>query len=550
MDWLNSLFLDNGTSHTIFLLALAIAIGILLNRLKVGKIALGSTWILFSGLLLSHFGLKVDATTLAFIQEFGLVLFVYSIGLQVGPSFFSSFKSEGVKLNFIAIGVILLGCIITWSISLFSKDDLSVLTGVMAGAVTNTPSLGAAQQTYREAFGTITHDMTLGYAVSYPMGVVGVILVLVALKSIFKIDIKEEEQKTEVGQEKHDAQRLNVKVTNKGLDGKRLSELGPLLNQHFVVSRIFRNGEVFPTSETNQIQINDVLRIITEPDNVALLIAFFGEQVHIDESEWETPVSRVVAKRVVVTKSKLNGVQLGTLNLRSHYGVNITRVSRAAYELVATYGLRLQLGDRLTIVGRQSDVDKVTNLLGNAPKKLDIPNLLPIFLGIVFGVILGSIPVHFPGVSQPVKLGLAGGPLIVAILIGRYGPQIKLATYTTTSANLIIREIGISLFLAAVGLNAGGTFVATIVGGGYIWILYGLIITIVPTLLMGIICRVFLKMDYLTIMGVISGSCTNPPALAYSGSVTSNSRASVAYATVYPISMFMRILCAQVLILL
>lgn len=551
MEWFNDLVFSTSIAHSILLLALTITVGILLNGIKIGKVSLGIAWILFVGIFFSHFGLRLDRHVADFVKEFGLILFVYSIGLQVGPGFFASFRQGGVKLNLLSLSLVVLGCVTTYLVSVVSHTPLATMTGVLSGAVTNTPSLGAAQQTFLEMTGTPNDSIAMGYAVAYPVGVVGIILVIVLLRAIFRISADKEDALVASTQQNTSAERLNVKVTNRGIEEHKISDIKKLIDRTFVISRILRtDGTIEPADEASLIHDGDILRIVTTPENEQTLVAFFGEQVHIDSAIWETPVAHLVSKRVVVTKSELNGRRIGDLSIRASYGVNITRVTRAGVDLVATFDLRIQMGDRLTVVGREADVDKVAAMLGNSLKRLDVPNLLPIFLGIVLGVLLGSLPIMLPGMPQPVRLGLAGGPLIVAILIGRYGPAYKLVTYTTTSANLMLREVGISLFLAAVGLSAGETFVHTIVDGGYMWILYGAIITIVPALIVGIVARIWFKIDFFTIMGLLSGSTSNATSLAYAGTLGNNNRASVAYATVYPLTMFLRILAAQVMILI
>ncbi len=550
MEWFNNLVCGSSVAHTIFILAAVIALGIFLNKIKIAGIRLGITWILFAGLLFSHFGLGIDGGQAEFIKEFGLVLFVYSIGLQVGPSFFSSFKQGGIRLNLLAIGVILLGCITTMIITFVAGEDASSMVGVLTGAVTNTPSLGAAQQTFKEMQGFSNDAIAMGYAVAYPLGIVGLILVMILLRVVFRIDLKKEEQKLASANDIANVERINIKITNKAVFGKRLGELKEMIKTNFVIARVMHiNGTVDSADVETIAQENEVLRIICNRDDEELLITFFGERVHIDATVWETPVSNLVSKRVILSKSELNGARIGNLNIRRLYGVNITRITRAGVEIIPSLDIRLQVGDRLTLVGREEDINKVTKMLGNSLKSLDLPNLFPIFLGIVLGVLVGSIPIHFPGMPMPVKLGLAGGPLIVAILLGYYGPKSKMVTFTTNSANLMIREVGICLFLAAVGLTAGEKFVSTIVQGGYMWVLWGFLITVIPTAIIALVARLILHVDYFSIIGMLSGCQTNPAALSYANSLSNNENTSVAYATVYPVSMFMRILAAEILIM-
>lgn len=550
MEWFYNLVCGTSVAHTIFILSAVIALGIFLNKIKIAGIRLGITWILFAGLLFSHFGLGIDGSQAEFIKEFGLVLFVYSIGLQVGPSFFSSFKQGGIRLNLLAIGVILLGCITTWVITFAAGEEPSSMVGVLTGAVTNTPSLGAAQQTFKEMYGVSNDAIAMGYAVAYPLGIVGLILVMILLRLVFRIDLKKEEQRLASANDIANVERINIKITNKAVFGKKLGELKELIKTNFVIARVMHNDGTVDSADVDTIAREDeVLRIICNRDDEALLITFFGERVHIDATVWETPVSNLVSKRVILSKNELNGARIGNLNIRRLYGVNITRITRAGVEIIPSLDIRLQVGDRLTLVGREEDINKVTKMLGNSLRSLDLPNLFPIFLGIVLGVLIGSVPIHFPGMPMPVKLGLAGGPLVVAILLGYYGPKSKMVTFTTNSASLMIREVGICLFLAAVGLTAGENFVSTIVQGGYMWVLWGFLITVIPTAIIALIAHLFLHVDYFSIIGMLSGCQTNPAALSYANSLSNNENTSVAYATVYPVSMFLRILAAEVLIM-
>lgn len=548
MDWLDSLLWGNSVAHAIFVLAAVIAFGILLNKIRIAGVQLGITWILFVGIVVSHFGFRMESSMAEFVKELGLVLFVYSIGLQVGPGFFASFKKGGVRLNLLATAVIVIGCLLTVLLTWLTGEDGASMVGVLTGAVTNTPSLGAAQQTFKEMFQQPGDAIAMGYAVAYPLGIVGLILVMILMRVIFRIDLKSEAKS---GTEADSAvERINIKVTNRAVFGRSLGELKQTVKVNFVIARVMDTEGHVSTADVDTIaHEGDVLRIICRPEDEILLTTFFGERVHIDASVWETPVHNLVSKRVLLSKPELNGERIGDLSIRRLYGVNITRITRAGVDLIPTMEVRLQVGDRLTLVGREEDVAKVTKMLGNSLKKLDIPNLLPIFLGIVLGVLIGSIPVAFPGMPMPVKLGLAGGPLIIAILIGYYGPKTHLVTFTTTSANLMIRELGICLFLAAVGLTAGENFVPTILQGGYMWILWGFLITFVPTMLVALIARLVLHIDYFTIIGMLSGCQTNPAALSYANSLLSSEKTSVAYATVYPVSMFLRILAAEILIM-
>ena len=546
MGWLIDLFTTNSIANSVLIIALTIAIGLLLNRIKFGSVSLGVTWVLFVGIVLSHFGLTIDDNTCHFIKEFGLILFVYSIGIQVGPSFVSSLRDGGIKLNMLAMLIIFLGCVICYGIHVITGEDLTTMVGVLSGAVTNTPGLGAAQSVAGDKAST----MATAYAVAYPLGVVGIILSMLIVRGIFRIKIEREKSLAQ----RSDAPRtlrVDVRVTNRAIFGKTIEEIGHMTHSHFVVARIFdhENQQRIASGKT-ELQENDILRIVVGSNDADLVQSLIGEKVKVEEDKWGTASSHLEKRRIVVTKPELNGKHIGDLHIRENYNVTITRVVRAGIELVASYELRLQMGDVVVVVGRANDLDQVSTILGNSVKRLDRPNLTPIFIGMFLGVVLGSVPIAIPGVPQAVKLGLAGGPLIVAILLAKYGPKYKLNTFTTNSANMMIREIGISLFLAAVGLGAGEGFVEAIASGGYWWVLFGVIITMLPLVIVGIIARKGMKMDYFSIMGLLSGAMTDPPALAYANTVATNDRAAVAYATVYPLTMFLRIFTAQILALI
>ncbi|MBQ2993842.1 MAG: putative transporter [Alistipes sp.] len=549
MEWLVNLFTSNSIANSVLIIGLTIAVGLLLSRIKFGSVSLGITWVLFTGILLSHFGLGIDPRICDFVKEFGLILFVYSIGLQVGPGFFSSLREGGIKLNMLAVTIILLGCLTAFGIHLLTGEDLTTMVGVLSGAVTNTPGLGAAQQTISDVTGANDNTLAAAYAVAYPLGVVGIILSMIAIRYLFRIKIDREQAATLDSNAPHTV-RIELRVTNHGVVGKSIEEVSHIARSKFVVARMIRDDKQQIVAGDTVLNENDILRIVASSEDVELLQSLIGESIKIDEREWKSTTSNLEKRRIVVTKPQLNGKHISDLHIRANYNVTITRVVRAGIELVATYELRLQMGDVVVVVGRKQDLDDVAAILGNSVRRLDHPNLLPIFIGIFFGVLLGSIPIMFPGIPQPIKLGLAGGPLIVAILVARYGPRYKLVTFTTNSANMMIREIGISLFLAAVGLSAGETFVSSICDGGYWWVLYGVAITILPLLITGIIARKAMKMDYFSIMGLMSGAMTDPPALAYANTVATNDRASVAYASVYPLTMFLRIFTAQILVLI
>ncbi len=551
MQWFIDLFTSSSVAHSIMLLAITIAIGIQLGKLKIANISFGIAWILFVGIALSHFGLRVDEEILHFTKEFGLILFVYSIGLQVGPGFFSSLKKGGFKLNMLAAMIVLLGVVTTYVIHLITGTDLATMVGVLSGAVTNTPGLGAAQQTFNDIYKTHNPSIASGYAVAYPLGVIGIIISPMIIKFFCKIKLEKEAIRDQEESSENTTKRLSIRIKNQGVDGHSIEEIIKILGKNVIISRIKRsNNSVEIATNNTLIYVNDTLRIITEASNVNAVVMFLGEECNVDEQQWEGEKKNLVSRRIVVTKPNLNGEKIGNLKIRSLYGVSITRINRSGIELIATFDLKLQMGDRVTVVGSEESIAKVADLLGNSMNRLNHPNLIPIFLGVFLGIIVGSIPFAFPGLPQPVKLGLAGGPLIIAILMGRYGPYYKMVTFTTTSANMMIREIGISLFLAAVGLGAGENFINTILDGGYMWVIYGLIITILPLLLVGLFARLKFKMDYYTLLGLLSGSMTDPPALAFANSVSPNDSPAVAYATVYPLTMFLRVLTAQILIIM
>lgn len=544
------------------LLAFVIAAGIYLGKFKVKGVSLGTTWILFVGIVLSHFGFRADENLLHFLKEFGLILFVFSIGLQVGPGFFHSFKKGGLTLNMLAICLVLLGVITTYVIHLVTGENLVTLTGVMSGAVTNTPGLGAAQQTFYDATSSgsflsevgsseISASLASGYAVAYPLGVLGVIAVLMIVKAIFKVDLKKEEALLD-GEEAgiESAVRVAFQVENPAIFGKTLVEIDKEITNKFVVSRIFRDGAVEVPLATTVINKDDKVLVVTSQSSVDVVTMLFGKVIDMPKEVWDKLDTTMSVRKLIITKSSLTGKKLKELKIRSTYGVSITRVSRSGVDLVANPNLTLQLGDVILVVGPDNAIDKVAKAVGNSESSLSHPHLIPIFFGIALGVLLGSIPMKFPGIPQAIKFGLAGGPLIIAILIGYFGPKLKITTYTTTSANMMLRELGISIFLAAVGLGAGENFVSSIVNGGYWWILYGALITIIPTFVIALLGRLVFKLNFYQICGLLSGSCTNPPVLAFAQNAYGTDYTSVSYATVYPLAMFMRVLVAQVLILI
>lgn len=551
MDWLNSLFFGTGVPHSIFILTLAIAGGISLSHhLKFKGITLGITWILFCAIAMSHFGMHLDPMVETFAKDFGLILFVYSIGLQVGPSFFSSFGKGGIKLNMLALSIVLLGCVTAYVISLLSGVDIATMTGVLFGAVTNTPGLGAAQQAFADITGNANPNIASGYAMAYPLGVVGIITVILAMRWFFRIKLDKEEARVAAESEvQKEVQYMDVLLTNPQVEGAHIRDLSQLVHMNLIVSRLVRpDGEDELPDVDTILHVGDRIRVVVDKENEKSVL-LLGMETSLP-TDYKAH-AHLVSRHVIVTKNELNGKRIGDLNVRATYHVSITRIRRAGVELLATRDLYLQLGDRITVVGEERAVDKVEQLFGNSTKRLDVPNLASIFLGIALGVLAGVVPIMLPGLAQPFKLGIAGGSLIIAILMSCFGPKLHIITYTTSSANLMIREIGIAMFLAAVGFGAGKTFIPTLLDGGYMWIGYGVIITLLPLLIVGTIARLWLKLDYFTLMGLIAGSTTDPPALAYATTVSSaNDRAAVAYSTVYPLTMFLRVLTGQLMILL
>ena len=545
---MKELFLGTGIAHTILLFAIVIGAGLLLGKVKIKGVSIGSTWILFLGIIASHFGFRADPTALAFMKDFGLILFVFSIGLQVGPGFFQSFRKGGVTMNLLAAGMILLAVLVTLSIHWITGESLTTMVGVMSGAVTNTPGLGAAQQTLPDADAAST--LASAYAVAYPIGVLGVIFLVILLKSIFKIDLNREKAALEQAEKPQDsARRMHCEVENPAVFGKRLADVMVGRNDSFLVSRLMRGGEISIPGPETVLQQGDKLLIVTSQPNVDAVRILFGEEVPMHLEDWIQQDDHIITRRLSITRSSLTGKHLRELHIRSSYGVSVTRVMRAGVELVARPNLILQMGDSILVVGTQEGIDHVAQLVGNKPEKLSHPNLVPIFFGIALGVIFGSLPIRFPGIPQPVRLGLAGGPLIVAILLGHFGPKWRITTYTTLSANMMLREVGICFFLAAVGLGAGESFVNSVLNGGYWWILYGALITLIPVFITGLVARYALKFNFYQICGLLSGGNTDPAVLAFAQDAYGTDYTSINYATVYPMTMFLRVLAAQLLVL-
>lgn len=553
MDWLRALFTDtNAVAHIILVYALVVALGTLLGRIKVAGISLGVTFVLFVGLAAGHFGLTVPEPVLFFIRDFGLTLFIFFVGLQVGPSFFSSFKSGGLVLNLLTVMIVLLGIVVTVALWFLLKDWVSLpqMLGVHYGAVTNTPGLGATQ----EALDLLHYEgenIAVAYACAYPLGVVGAIFSAVLLRKIFSIDLAEEDKHWETEEKEHNREPIffHVEVTNPAVAGKTLGAIREFTGRSFICSRILSKGELSsPTAET-VVQEGDVLRIVAAPEDRLPVTAFFGgEKQGVDLATEKSPLA---TRTILITREKFNGMTLKTLALNQMDGVNITRVFRAGMTLFPYSNLHLQVGDQVYCVGPEPALQRLETLLGNKMKKLYHPNIFTIFVGLAFGIVLGSIPIAVPGMPAPLKLGLAGGPLIVAILLGRFGNFARLVTYTTQSASLMMREIGISLFLASVGLAAGESFVAAITqGNGLLYVLLGLFVTLIPLIVVGIVARKVYRINYHSIVGLMAGATTDPPALAYAATLSEKNSSSVAYSTVYPLAMFLRILTGQLLLVL
>lgn len=536
-------------AHIVALYAFVISAGVLLGKIKIFGVSLGVTFVLFMGILMGHFGFTGDTHILHFIREFGLILFVFCIGLQVGPSFFTSFKKGGMTLNALALGIVVLN--IATALIIYFADGtipLPMIVGILYGAVTNTPGLGAANEALNQL--NYTGDpIALGYACAYPLGVVGIIGSIIAVRYICRVNFKKEEEELHAKESgnKHKPHILHLEVRNESISGKTLIKVKEFLGRPFVCSRIRHEGHVSIPNHETTFNIGDQLFIVCSEEDAPAVTAFIGREIQVD---WEKQDMPMVSRRILITKSEINGKKLGDMHFRSMYGVNITRVNRSGMDLFADPNLTLQVGDRVMVVGQQDAVDRVSNVLGNQLKRLDTPNIITIFVGIFLGILFGSLPFAIPGMPTPVKLGLAGGPLVVAILIGRFGYKMHLVTYTTMSANLMLREIGIVLFLASVGIEAGEHFVQTVVeGSGLLYVGYGFLITVIPLLIIGLIARWYCKINYFTLMGLIAGSNTDPPALAYSNQTAGNDAPAVGYSTVYPLTMFLRILAGQMILL-
>lgn len=555
-QWLTNLFTTtDSVAHIALLYAIVIAAGVYLGKIKIGGVSLGVTFVLFAGILAGHIGFTAPTPILTFVQDFGLILFVFMIGLQVGPGFFENFGSQGIKLNGLATLAVMLNIIVMFVCYFVffdtnDKTSLPMMVGTLYGAVTNTPGLGAANEALGSVFGSNAPQIASAYACAYPLGVLGIIGAIILIRYICGIKLEKEEARLKEMEETSADKKpykMHLEVTNKYLEGKTLLQVHDFLNRDFVVSRLVHEGELCIPNRDTIFHLGDQMLIVCAEADQEAIMAFIGPKLDIDFEQQDQPL---VSKRILITNPKVNGKTLSSLHFSSVHGVNVTRVTRHGIDLFASAGLPLQVGDKIMVVGPEDAVERVANKMGNSLRKLNAPNIATIFVGIFLGLIFGSFPLAIPGMPVPVKLGLAGGPLIIAILIGRYGYKIHLVTYTTTSANMMLREIGLVLFLASVGIKAGAGFFETVIDGdGLLYVLTGFLITIIPILIVGPIARIRFKFNYFTIAGMIAGTYTDPPALAYSNSICSKEAPALGYSTVYPLAMFLRIFTAQIVVL-
>lgn len=556
MNWLQDLLTNpNLIAHIVALYAFVIAAGVLLGKIKFFGISLGVTFVLFVGILAGHFGFTGNPAILSFVQDFGLILFVFCIGLQVGPSFFSSFKRGGITLNLLAVGIVFLNIAVALILyfALQGRVDIPMMVGILCGAVTNTPGLGAANEALQQLHYQ-GPEIAMGYACAYPLGVMGIILSMIIIRYICRVDVQrdsDEIQKEEEANPHMKPYTISLKVQNEALSGKTLSQVQNFLARDFVCTRIIQDGHMITPNANTVLRLGDRMFLVCAEDDSEAIMAFIGPKIEQDWDATNQQDKPMVSRRILVTQPNINGKTLGELHFSSMYGVNVTRVNRSGMDLFAARQLRLQVGDRVMVVGPQDAIERVANLLGNQLRRLDHPNIVTIFVGILCGILFGSLPIAIPGMPTPVKLGLAGGPLIISILIGRFGHKVKLVTYTTMSANLMLREVGLVLFLASVGIKAGENFVQMVVeGDGVLYVGLGFLITFIPLVITGIVARWHHRVNYFTLMGLIAGSNTDPPALAYANQIAGNDAPAVGYSTVYPLTMFLRILTAQLLVLL
>ena len=561
MDWIINLFTNTESiAHIALLYAVVIAVGILLGKIKIGGISLGVTFVLFAGIVAGHIGFTGPTNILSFIQDFGLILFVFCIGLQVGPGFFESFRKGGVTLNLLSTTLVLLnvGVMFACYYIFFDTNDktnLPMMVGTLYGAVTNTPGLGAANEALESVWKAVdgaAPQIAAGYACAYPLGVLGIIGATIAVRFITRTKLEEEEEelKEEAGDNAHTKPlQMHLKVDNTYLAGRTVKQINEFLNRDVVFSRLLHDGNVSIPSSRDVFHMGDEVLVVCAAVDAEAIQAFIGPEI---EKPWEEDQSDqpLISKRIVITNPSMNGKELGKMHFSSVYGVTVTRISRQGMDLFASRNYRFQVGDKILVVGPTDNVNRIADLMGNSVKRLDTPNIATIFIGIIIGILFGSIPFAIPGMPVPMKLGIAGGPLIIAILIGRFGHRMKLNTYTTTSANMMLREMGLVLFLASVGVKAGAHFWDTVVeGDGLMYVFTGFLITIIPILIIGTIARLKFKFNYFTIMGMLAGTCTDPPALAYANSICSREAPAIGYSTVYPLSMFLRIFTAQLIVL-
>ncbi len=555
-QWLQDLFITtDSVAHIALLYAVVIATGVYLGKIKIGGISLGVTFVLFAGIVAGHIGFTAPTDILTFVQDFGLILFVFMIGLQVGPGFFESFGTSGIRMNGLAATAIALNIVVMFACYFIFFDtsvatNLPMMVGTLYGAVTNTPGLGAANEALQSVFPNGAPQIASAYACAYPLGVLGIIGATILIRYICRVRLEEEEEQLtamENASTNKKPYKMHLEVSNKYLEGKTLLQVHNFLNRDFVVSRLVHNGELCIPNRDTLFHLGDQMLIVCAEADQEAITAFIGDKLDIDFEQSDQPL---VSKRILVTNPKINGKTLASMHFSSVYGVNVTRVTRHGMDLFATAALPLQVGDRIMVVGPEDAVDRVANKMGNSIRRLDAPNIATIFVGIIIGIIFGSLPVAFPGMPVPMKLGIAGGPLIIAILIGRYGYKIHLVTYTTTSANMMLREIGLVLFLASVGIKAGANFFETVVDGdGLLYVLTGFLITTIPILIVGTVARLKFKFNYFTIAGMLAGTYTDPPALAFANSICSREAPALGYSTVYPLSMFLRIFTAQIVVL-
>ncbi|WP_106485157.1 putative transporter [Bacteroides sp. Marseille-P3684] len=550
MEWISTTILEHSALQAVIIISLISAIGLALGRIRVLGVSLGVTFVFFMGILAGHLGISIDSQMLNYAESFGLVLFVYALGLQVGPGFFSSFRTGGLRLNMMATGVVLVGTVMALGLCYCTPVNLPDMVGLLCGATTNTPALGAAQQALKQ-MGMDSSGAALGCAVTYPLGVVGVIFALILFRKLF---VRQQDLNVQEKEDHNHTYIAAYQVHNPGIYGKNLKEIAQHTNHKFVISRLWRNGNVcIPTFDT-RLEEGDRLLVITSDKDALGLTILFGEQENTDwnkeDIDWDAIDSKMVSKRIIVTRPEINGKKLGSLRLRNAFGINITRIYRSGIQLLATPELVLQLGDRLTVVGEAPAVHNVEKVLGNAVKSLNEPNLVSIFIGITLGLLLGSIPISVPGIELPVKLGLAGGPIVVGILIGTFGPRIHMVTYTTHSANLMLRALGLTIYLACLGLDAGAHFFETVFRPeGLLWVGIGFILTFVPVMLMAFAAFKLWKLDFGSVAGMLCGSMANPMALNYANDTIPGDNPAVSYATVYPFCMFLRVIIAQLLLM-